>query len=301
MPRWLPVVDPDPPRTDDREAPRCRVHVAARYPGDVDPDGSLASLFRALLDDPRRSALITDFDGTLAPIVTDPAAARPLPGTADVLGHLARRLGTVAVVSGRPVATLADHLGEVPRLELVGLYGLERRDPDGAIVVHQGAEPWRSVVAELAHRLTEEAPPGVGVEPKGLTLTLHWRRAPAEDGWARRMAEAAAAATGLVVHPGRMTVELRPPLAVDKGTAVTEIVGDLDGAAYLGDDVGDLPAFGALDRLAGAGHCSTVNVAVTDPESPAEVLAAADVVTEGPPGALRLLEWLVETLSAGGA
>jgi trehalose 6-phosphate phosphatase len=96
-----------------------------------------------------------------------------------------------------------------------------------------------------------------------------------------------------------MTVELRPPMGVDKGTAVTEIVGTLVGAAYLGDDLGDLPAFTALDALARTGTCSTINVAVADPESPDELLAAADVVTDGPPGALRLLEWLVQALPTG--
>ncbi len=275
------------------------MHIAAGTAAPVDPDGALAALFEPFLDQPRRSALVTDFDGTLAPIVADPAAARPLVGAAEVLARLARQLGLVAVVSGRPVATLAEHLGQVPGLEMVGLYGLERRTPDGAVAVVEGAEEWRSVVGQLARRVTAQAPVGVGVEPKGLTLTLHWRQAPAESAWVRRTAEEAADATGLVVHPGRMTVELRPPMGVDKGTAVTEIVGTLVGAAYLGDDLGDLPAFTALDALARTGTCSTINVAVADPESPDELLAAADVVTDGPPGALRLLEWLVQALPTG--
>jgi len=283
----------------DRKLPRCRIHVAGQATAAIDPDGVLASLFGPFLDQPRRSALVTDFDGTLAPIVADPAAARPLAGAAGVLTRLARQLGLVAVVSGRPVATLAEHLGQVPGLEMVGLYGLERRTPDGAIAVCEGAEEWRSVVGQVARRLTAQAPAGVGVEPKGLTLTLHWRQAPTERTWVQRLAAEAAAETGLVLHPGRMTVELRPPLAVDKGTAVTEIVGALPGAAYLGDDLGDLPAFAALDALARTGACSTINVAVADPESPDELLAAADVVTDGPPGALRLLEWLAQALPTG--
>jgi len=273
--------------------------VAAQSTATIDPDGALAALFEPILDQPRRSALITDFDGTLAPIVADPAAARPLAGAAEVLTQLAHHLGLVAVVSGRPVATLAEHLGQVPGLEMVGLYGLERRTPDGVVAVYEGAEVWRSVVEDVARRLTAQAPAGVGVEPKGLTLTLHWRRAPAESTWVQRMAAEAAAETGLVLHPGRMTVELRPPLAVDKGTAVTEIVGPHTGVTYLGDDLGDLPAFAALDALARTGTCSTINVAVADPESPDELLATADVITEGPPGALRLLEWLARALPTG--
>ena len=60
---------------------------------------------------------------------------------------------------------------------------------------------------------------------------------------------------------------------------------------FLGDDVGDLPAFDALDRLAAAG-VHTVRVAVSTEEAPQEVLERADVVVDGPAGALAVLERL---------
>ena len=79
--------------------------------------------FAAFLAAPDRAAILTDFDGTLAPIVEDPATAHPLPGAADVLERLAKRYAVVGVVSGRPVEYLRSRLGD--GLWLSGVYGLE--------------------------------------------------------------------------------------------------------------------------------------------------------------------------------
>ena len=75
---------------------------------------------------PGSAGVLTDFDGTLAPIVDDPEAARPLDGVAPVLARLGLRYRVVAVVSGRPVAYLLDRLGSPKGVTLVGLYGLEK-------------------------------------------------------------------------------------------------------------------------------------------------------------------------------
>ena len=93
----------------------------------------------------------------------------------------------------------------------VGLYGLERSGPDGTISSERAAERWRSAVAAAASRLGAAAPAGVVVEPKGLAVTVHWRRAPEAGEWAQAAATAEAARTGLQAHLGRMSVELRPP------------------------------------------------------------------------------------------
>ncbi len=243
---------------------------------------------------------MTDFDGTLAPIVEDPATARPLPGTAAVLARLARRFGVVAVVSGRPAAFLAAHLamagtrtGAAGRVQLVGLYGLESAGPDG-VAVEPTAAPWRPVVDEVAGRLTIDAPAGVEVEGKGLAVTVHWRRAPAAGGWVADRVAAEAERSGLVAHPGRYSLELRPPLAVDKGTVLRRLTEGCSAACYFGDDLGDLPAFAELSGWAAAGR-EGVAVAVVDEETPPEVVALADLTVPGPAAAGRLLSWLADT------
>jgi trehalose 6-phosphate phosphatase len=248
--------------------------------------------------------VVTDFDGTLAPIVEDPAMARPLPGTAALLARLALRFGVVAVVSGRPVSFLVEQLvtagpsGRVPGAEgvqLVGLYGLESAAPGGGVVVEPAAAPWRAVVARVAGRLRADAPAGVGVESKDLAVTVHWRRAPSSAGWAADRVAAEAGRSGLVAHEGRFSLELRPPLAVDKGTVLRRLTGSCTAACYLGDDLGDLPAFAELSDWAAADGRDGVAVAVVDEETAPEVAALADLTVTGPEAAAQLLAWLADT------
>jgi len=256
----------------------------------VDP--GVPGPLRPLAAAPGAAALFLDYDGTLAPIVDDPAAARPEPGTAELLGEMAARLGLVAVVSGRPGAFLARMLGPPPGVHLVGLYGLEAIGPDGSARTRPDVERWRPVVASVTDRLREASPPSVRVEPKGLTVTLHWRGAPEGAAWAAESAAAEARRTGLVLQPGRLAVELRPPVALDKGSVVAEMGRGFAAVACFGDDLGDLPAFAALDGLA-AGGAEVARVVVADRETAPEVLAAADVVVEGTGAAQVLLRRLV--------
>ena len=250
-----------------------------------------------LAADPRRTCVITDFDGTLAPIVPDPDRARPLPGVTETLYRLAARFGRVAVVSGRPVTFLASNLGLAPplpeALRVVGIYGLESLGRDGSVVAHPAAEEWRAAVEEAAGRAETEAPAGVRVERKGLSVTIHWREAPAAREWAEAFTARASVDLGLAPYPAKASCELRPPLAVDKGSAVTDLATGFAAACFLGDDLGDLPAFAALDRLA-AGGAVTVKVVAAGPEVPEPVLAAADVVVAGPEAALAFLADLAD-------
>jgi trehalose 6-phosphate phosphatase len=240
-----------------------------------------------LTADPLRTAVLTDFDGTLSRIVDDPAAALPLPGVPEVLSALDRRYGRVAVISGRPVSYLVDRLGS--GLWLSGLYGLEAVE-DGERIEAPEAAAWRPVIAESVARARELF--GDLLEDKGLSLTLHFRSAPDREGQARAWAAAEHDRTGLVVRPAKSSVELHPPVDTDKGTVVESIAGDHDAVVFLGDDVGDLPAFDALDRLADRG-LSTLRVGVHTPEAPPEVLRRADLVVEGPEGALGFLQGLL--------
>ncbi len=252
-------------------------------------------LLAPLLADPAVACLLCDCDGTLAPIVDDPATAAPLPASVTALHHLAGRLGRVAVVSGRPAAWLHDRFGD--GLVLSGLYGLERVEADGAgeVVELPEAEPWRQVVAEVAERAEAAAPAGVGVERKGLSVTLHFRTAPEHRSWAEGFAADEAEGTGLERHGAKASVELRPPLPVDKGTAARQLVEGFTAVAYLGDDAGDLPAFSVLDELA-AGGVATVKLVVDSAELADEVRAAADALLDGPDDVADLLSRLASSL-----
>jgi trehalose 6-phosphate phosphatase len=252
-----------------------------------------------LLVRPATTAVLTDFDGTISPIVANPHEARPLEGTGAVLAALARRFAEVAVVSGRSVPFLAEHLGIDPsadpdhRVRLVGLYGLEQSVGGGPVTRDPAAGAWQPAIDAAVSTLRRDAPTGVLVEPKGLAVTVHWRTAPEAEGWVADAVAAQVAESGLRAHPGRLSVELRPPLAIDKGSVVRDLAGSCSAACYFGDDLGDLPAFSALAAM-GSGDIHTVSVAVLDPESDPAVAAAADMTVMGQDEALDALAWLVE-------
>lgn len=250
-----------------------------------DPLPRLLAPFR---DDPAAAAVFCDFDGTLAPIVDDPGDAVALPGARAALERLATRVGLVAVVSGRPASFLLEHLG-ADHVRLSGLYGLEWVE-GGMVVTHPDAAAWRDAVDDVVANAVR-APARLRVEQKGLAVTFHYREAPELEAEARSWAEAEAARTGLALHPARMSFELRPPVQRDKGSAVEELLDGHRIAAFLGDDRGDLPAFDALDRLVARGG-TALRVGVRSEEAPAELLERADVLVDGPAGALALLDRL---------
>jgi trehalose 6-phosphate phosphatase len=241
------------------------------------------------------SGVLLDFDGTLSPIVDDPASARPLDGATEVLTELTRSYRVVGVLSGRPVSFLAPLLP--PGVVISGLYGLEVVR-DGRRVDHPLGGSWREVIEDVARLSVSRGPAGMQVEPKGLSLTLHYRSRPdlgdEVEAWAARQASR----SGLVARPARMSVELHPPIPADKGTALEELAVDLAGIAYVGDDLGDLPAFDALDRLAAAGPTHTLRVAVSSPESPTELVERADLVLDGPEAVLTFLRSLIPSSPA---
>jgi trehalose 6-phosphate phosphatase len=227
----------------------------------------------------------TDFDGTLAPIVDDPSHAVPLDGTVDALAALAARYARVGVISGRPVSYLRAFVA-APGVDLWGEYGLERALGD-EVRAAEGAEEWKRRVDEAAER-AEAAGVAERVERKSFSLTLHYRADPKREAAVRSWARAEAERMGLELLPARMAVELRPPLHRDKGTALSEAAAGLGAVCFLGDDRGDLAAFDALDRLAKDG-VHAVRIAVRSPEMADELEARADVVVDGPLGALDLL------------
>jgi trehalose 6-phosphate phosphatase len=261
--------------------------------------GRIAEAVAPLRDTPDAAAIVLDVDGTLAPIVPRPEAASVSPEARGLLRALAARYGLVACLSGRRARDAA-RLVDVPELVYVGNHGLERLDPgdsegrlDPAVAGHD-ADAARLVDGLDAGALARD---GLRVEDKGPIQALHWREAadPEEaEAAARAIAERAAEA-GLAPHWGRKVLELRPALALDKGTAVRALVGGAGARAamYAGDDRTDLDAFRALRGLREEGALSdAVCVGIASPEGPDEVPAEADIVLGGPDEFLEVLRAL---------
>jgi trehalose 6-phosphate phosphatase len=241
------------------------------------------------LDRPESSVILFDFDGTLAPIVDDPLDARPVDGSVELLEALARKYMVVGAVSGRPVSFLQPLLPA--GLLLSGLYGLEGVR-DGVRSDHPNSGVWREVIADVAGCSADRGPEGMVVETKGLSLTLHYRTRPELAGPVQQWASQQAVRSGLVHRPARMSVELHPPIKSDKGTAVEAISEGASAVCFLGDDVGDLPAYDALDRLAARG-VHTLRVAVVSDEGPDDLARRADIVLDGPLATVGLLRRLL--------
>ncbi len=245
------------------------------------------------------AALFLDFDGTLAPIVDDPAAARPLPAAREALLRLVPIVGRVGVVSGRPATFLVDALN-VEGVAIAGIYGLERV-VDGGVVVDPRVEPWLDAIAGVADAAEAELP-GLLVERKGrVAVTVHWRMDPGREQEALAWAAEEASLRALHLVYGRMAFEFRPPVPIDKGTTVAEWARDASSVVFAGDDAGDLPAFAALTALVEAGSVRhVVSIGVQSDEAPPDV-RHADIVVAGPAALAELLHRLAVAIEERGS
>jgi trehalose-phosphatase len=260
---------------------------------------SLGALLAPLRADPAHSAVLSDVDGTLAPIVDDPAAATVPDAARDVLGRLCERYVLVACVTGRRPLEARRIVG-VDGIVYAGNHGLEVLDagsdePVPAPGLGDRAGLAGAFVTDLD--ASELARAGLIVEDKGPIQALHWRRAGdalrARDG-AERIA-AAAQDAGLIPHWGRKVLELRPTSSVDKGSAVRALLAnrDIDLAAFGGDDRTDLDAFDALDGLVRAGELEcTARIGVDSEEAPEGLADRCDAVVAGTTGFLEALRLL---------
>ncbi len=242
-------------------------------------------LLASFRDDPAGSRIVLDFDGSLSPIVEDPASAAPLEGVPDLLLGLANRYGEVIVVSGRPVDFLSQHLPV--EVSIAGLYGLEGLR-GGERWEHPNSGAWREVMEDVAVTSRSLGPAGMLVEPKGLSITLHYRTRPEIGPEVVAFARSQAERAGLEARAAKMSMELQPPIETDKGKVIDEWCAGASSVLFAGDDLGDLPGFDALDRLARRG-AHTVRVAVTSDETPPVLRERADVEVDGPPGLKALL------------
>ncbi|KUL48654.1 trehalose-phosphatase [Streptomyces sp. NRRL S-1521] len=259
----------------------------------------------AILARPERAVVALDFDGTLAAIVPDPEQARAHPDAAPALAALAPRLCSVAVVTGRPAGVAVRYGGfaGVPGLDhlvVLGHYGAERWDAVTGTVRAAEAHPGVAAVrAELPGFLDAiGAWRGTWIEEKGRAVAVHTRRAEdpqaAFDALREPLAELAAR-HGLIVEPGRMVLELRPP-GMDKGVALAEYLREVgaESVLYAGDDLGDLPAFGAVEKLRSDGVAGLL--VCSGSAEVTELADRADLVVDGPPGVVALLSALTSRL-----
>jgi trehalose 6-phosphate phosphatase len=260
-------------------------------PADRPAPIDIGAIIRTVRGNLADTLIALDFDGTLAPIVPDPADSRPLPGTEAVLSTLAGQGARVAVITGRDARTALRMSGLEPVAGLVvaGLYGAE--------VWHDGeldTPPTPEVIRTLRARLpgiVAHADPAVWIEDKRLSLVVHGRLAGDPEAALdplRQPVAHLAGELGLEVHAGRGVIELRLP-GYDKAGALYGLVRRFtpEVVVFAGDDLGDVPALHAVRELRASGM-RAFGVGAGSADVP-ELTATADTLVDGPPGVLALL------------
>lgn len=259
----------------------------------------------AILAHPERAVIALDFDGTLADIVPDPDRARARAGTVEALAALAPHVRSVAVITGRPagVAVRFGGFAGVPglgHLVVLGHYGAERWDAVTSAMhapePHPGVAAARAELPGVLDRAG--AWQGTWTEEKGQAVAVHTRRAAdpqaAFDALLAPLTDLAHR-HGLIVEPGRMVLELRPP-GIDKGKALAEHLSEVGAGSvlYAGDDLGDLAAYATVEK----GRPALPGVLVASGTEVTELAGRADLpLPGGPAEVVALLAALAEALT----
>jgi trehalose 6-phosphate phosphatase len=272
----------------------------------VSPAATLLEALEPLRADPLHSAVLLDIDGTLAPIVRHAEDAHVPEATRTLLIEIAKRYGVVGCISGRRAGT-ARQIVAIGSIAYVGNHGGELLRPGATSVdIDPELAQWTERVQRFAKSAytQERMRLRIRMEDKGAIVALHWRGVPDEAAAAEAVAELARGAEqeGFAVHWGRKVLEVRPPVSFDKSVGVEQLLRQppssseepLHAAVYVGDDVTDLDAFGALHAMAGEGELQTaLCVAVSSEEAPPELIEQADLVVDGQGGVRGLLEALL--------
>ncbi len=259
-------------------------------------DDKAKELLRTWSEAPDTVAILTDIDGTLAPIVPTPDMSEVPAEIKEQLRRLSEKYLLVAGVSGRKTEDALDLVG-LADVVYFGNHGFEILR-EGEVEVVPEALPYLEKVEELERRAHEELGPlGAFVEDKGITASVHYRNAPPEVGersveFVKREGER----LGLRITVGRGVVEARPPVRADKGTAVRTLVEEYEpeSAMFIGDDTTDLDAFRELEKLREEGALKEIlRVGVASEEGPPEITSEADIVVEGVEGVGEVLQALL--------
>lgn len=293
----------------------------SEFPTPTTPAGREA--LAAILARPERAVVALDFDGTLADIVPDPDQARAHPGAVDALAALAPKVASVAVITGRPPDAAVRYGGfagvaGLDHLVVLGHYGAERWDAaTGAVhapAPHPGVAAARAELSGVLDR--HGAWRGTWIEEKGRALAVHTRRAADPQGAFDALREPLgelAARHGLIVEPGRLVLELRPP-GMDKGIALARHLRETgaESVLYAGDDLGDLAAYATVEKLraGSAGRAESAESAArtggpdgipgllicSGSAEVTELADRADLILDGPAAVVRYLAALAARL-----
>src|SRR6266702_6536103 len=247
--------------------------------------------------------LVFDIDGTLSPIAPTPEEARLYPGVAPLLER-AREHAHIAIMTGRAIEDGAAMVN-VDGLTYIGTHGLEWSDglptshpveilPEALAYIEPG-----NYLLDLVEQ-HRPALPGVVVQRKRFGGSIHYRLSPDPEYTRQKIwsiLEEPARQFDMKLSDGKRIVEVRVPLAVDKGQALRRFVQryKLNGGIFAGDDRTDLDAVLEFARLRQQGMAALA-IVVQHHDTPPEMLANADIVVQEVEGMVKLLREIVDLL-----
>jgi trehalose 6-phosphate phosphatase len=260
----------------------------------------------AILTDPAGTLVGTDYDGTLAPIVTDPEHAKADEDAVRALGRLGTLVGRVVVLTGRPVRTAVGlggfrDIAGLSSMIVLGQYGIERWDANSdRYELPPKPAAIEEIVTELPAILEHHDAGHARIEHKGRALAIHTRRLPDPAEALDRLTkplEELAARHDLRLEPGKNVLEIRPQ-GIDKGSALLGVVAETRArqVIFAGDDLGDLPAFHAVQQLRAQGIPGLLVCSASAEED--ALTTISDVIVDGPRGVATWLTDLAEAMAA---
>lgn len=269
-----------------------------------------AADYAAVVRAGRRLVVALDFDGTLSPIVDNPNVAHIHDDAGGVLDDLAGVVRAIAVVTGRPARQVLalgglDEVGDAiaehgRELVVLGQYGNERWTSEQRRVITPKPPPGLSgLIADLPRLLRRADAADAWIEEKGLAVAVHTRRLEDPVGSFERLLpllNAAAEERHLSIEPGRFVIEIRAS-GMDKGKALHALVSEFEAGAvvFVGDDLGDVPAFEAVLEMRAAGLPALLVCSGSDEQSALRELS--DLIVPGPDGVMDFLRGLTAEIS----
>lgn len=251
----------------------------------------------------RPLGLAFDFDGTLSPIAPTPEAAQLYPGVADLLKQ-ASEFAHVAILTGREIEDGARKVN-LDGLTYIGTHGLEWSD--GLPWLHEvhidpaslAYAPAGTYLLDLVDERLADLP-GVIVQRKRVGGSIHYRLAPNKERTRHKLLDLLtepARRVNMQLSEGKRIVEIRPPLAIDKGIAVRQFAQRhaLRGLVFAGDDLTDLDAIMEMAELRQQG-LTTLAIVAHHPDTLPALLQHADIVVDAVPGMVALLRDMIQIL-----
>jgi len=252
------------------------------------------------------AGLITDIDGTISEIALTPGDARVEDSARAALRKLTSQLALVAIVTGRS-ATAGSELVGIEGLTYIGNHGMERVKGTTRWdhpIARASSDALIAALAEVAGELDALGmSEGLIFENKRLSGSIHYRLSPYPEAVRAALLDATGRAVQdreLVLTEGRLIVELRPNVLINKGTAIRDLVNEfgLRSVVFFGDDLTDVDGFRVIRLMREAGEVRGIRVGVLATETQPAVLAEVDVTVEGVKACVQVMEAIADALDA---